>query len=142
MGTMVSSETNSERITEGVGTLFFLDEPAFETESWQTDDGRFVLHAVELDLVAFSRDRAHLPEKLGSMIFDLYRSLSEDSDLTDEEQTTQRLIAERLGPTLVKYHRRTLTTDLFRSVKRRLRGELGFGVGQSTLGRSDRALRV
>lgn len=113
----------------GSGMLFFLGEPVFSTHIW-TEDGLTFLQTEELDLVASARSVDEAANKLGDMIFDLWSFLVEEvNDPSDVEVKTVHLIAERVGPPALKFHREQQHADLLQRLRRQFRSTIEWKVG-------------
>jgi hypothetical protein len=139
---LTSSETTAA-FEEGRGVLCFLDEPVFAAEIWR-DEGKFVVHPVELDLVAAGATVQEATSKVGQLILDLAQFLHDQgTNRTAAEEATMRLILERVGPPLVKYHLRARRVRLLRLIQRMLGAQIDWRLGRaSTHARSDEPLTV
>ena len=102
-----------------LGWLFLFDDQVFRTEAWVSSDGEIVLHTLELDLVAKAPTEEEAADKLGGLILDLFESLIEETERTEAEDETLRLIVERVGPPIVKYHARR-EQGIFGALRRQL----------------------
>jgi hypothetical protein len=113
----------------GSGMLCFLGEPVFRTHLWTEDDLTF-LQTEELDLVASARSVEETADKLGNMIVDLLSFLVDEvDDPSDTEVETIRLITERIGPPLLKFHREQQRADLLHRLRRQFRSTIEWKVG-------------
>jgi hypothetical protein len=135
-------EIEPRKAPEGLGMLFFIDEPVFPIEVWEDDD-QVLARAVELDLVGIGGTRQEAVSKLGGLIMEYVRFLNaEGDDRTEAEQETFDLILERIGPPLVKYHMRASRKRIWKLVRQLLGASAYWGVAPSTLVSSDTVLHV
>lgn len=125
------------------GMLSFLGEPVFWVEGERDEDGFFVARLPELNLLATAHEPAEAAQKLGNQILELVQFLNEEvDDRTEAEECQLHLILDRIGPPLLKYHRRRVPAVLAQRIGRLFHRSLEWGLAPSTPDASRHALGV